>query len=407
MSQSNQLYWKRNLYACSFGSFINIVAMTLLLPFLPLYVEQLGVSDRGAIVQWSGVAYGATFFAAALAAPLWGRVADRYGCKPNLIRASAGMAVSMCLIGLAQNVGQLVALRLLVGLAGGYTSGSYVLVAARTPKQHSGWALGILSSTIMAGGLVGPLAGGVLPGWIGIQPTFLLAGACIVLNVAATCLFIREAPPAPRAASGTPAPARPWAGVHIPKLVYLMFATASLLMVANMSIEPIITVYLQQLVERQDQVTLAAGMAMSAAALGSVVSAAHLGKLADRIGGFNVVVLCLAGAGMLLIPQAFVQQAWQLIALRFLMGLSLGGLLPAVTALIRHSVPTGVVGRVLGYSTAAQYLGQVAGPLMGGLIGAHAGMRAVFLVTSGLLLAAALGNWLLSAAAAPVAHGAE
>ena len=112
---SADAHWQRNLAVCMFGSFTTIVAMTLLLPFLPLYVEQLGVKDHAAIVQWSGVAYGATFFSAALVAPLWGRLADRYGRKPMLIRASLGMAVAMALIGVAGNVWQLVGLRLLGG----------------------------------------------------------------------------------------------------------------------------------------------------------------------------------------------------------------------------------------------------------------------------------------------------
>ena len=121
------------------GSFTTIVAMTLLLPFLPLYVEQLGVKDPAAIVQWSGAAFGATFFSAALCAPLWGRLADRYGRKLMLIRASLGMSVAMALIGVAQSAWQLVALRLLAGLLGGYASGSTVLVATQTPKDRTGW----------------------------------------------------------------------------------------------------------------------------------------------------------------------------------------------------------------------------------------------------------------------------
>src|SRR6201995_4955660 len=119
--------WKRNLIVCVFGSFPPTVGMTLLLPFLPLYVEELGVSDHAAIVQWSGIAFGATFFTAALTAPLWGKLADRYGRKLMLIRASLGMAVAMSLIGMAHNVWQLVGLRLLAGLLGGYASGSTVL----------------------------------------------------------------------------------------------------------------------------------------------------------------------------------------------------------------------------------------------------------------------------------------
>ena len=128
-------------------------------------------------MQWSGVAYGATFFSAALVAPLWGRLADRYGRKLMLIRASLGMAVAMSLIGMAQNVWQLVGLRLLAGLLGGYASGSTVLVATQTPKERSGWALGTLSSAIMAGNLVGPLIGGVLPPLIGIRCDLLRAPA--------------------------------------------------------------------------------------------------------------------------------------------------------------------------------------------------------------------------------------
>src|ERR1700712_2840724 len=100
-------HWRRNLAVCVAGSFTTIVAMTLLLPFLPLYVAQLGVSDPAAIVEWSGLAYGATFFTAALCAPLWGRLADRYGRKPMLIRASLGMAVAMSLIGMGPTVWQL------------------------------------------------------------------------------------------------------------------------------------------------------------------------------------------------------------------------------------------------------------------------------------------------------------
>ncbi|MBC8746395.1 MFS transporter, partial [Paraburkholderia podalyriae] len=83
-------HWQRNLGVCVFGSFTTIVAMTLLLPFLPLYVEQLGVKDHAAIVQWSGAAFGATFFSAALVAPLWGKLADLYGRKLMLIRSSLG-----------------------------------------------------------------------------------------------------------------------------------------------------------------------------------------------------------------------------------------------------------------------------------------------------------------------------
>ena len=382
-------YWRRNLFVCVFGSFTTIAAMTLLLPFLPLYVEQLGVHDQAAIVQWSGVAFGATFFAAALVAPLWGRLADRYGRKLMLVRASLGMAIAMSLIGMAGTVWQLVLLRLLAGLLGGYSSGSMLLVATQTPKARTGWALGTLSSGIMAGNLVGPLIGGVLPPLIGIRSTFFCAGAVIFVAFLCTLTLIKEEkrPPHFRRSGGGG-----WASIPDKRPVLAMLLTGLLLLLATMSIEPIITVYVAQLVP-PDQVTMVSGVAMSAAALGSILSASRLGRLADRVGHWNVVIASLSVAALLLIPQAFVTASWQLVALRFLMGLALGGLLPCIAAVIRHNVPDGVAGRALGYSVSAQFAGQVIGPLAGGFVGGHIGMRAVFLGTCALLAGGALFNF--------------
>lgn len=379
-----EVNWQRNLAVSVFGAFTTIIAMTLLLPFLPLYVEQLGVSDPAAIVQWSGIAFGATFLTAALTAPLWGRLGDRYGRKLMLIRASLGMAIAMSLIGLAENIYQLVGLRLLAGLLGGYASGATILVATQTPKARSGWALGMLASGIMAGNLTGPLIGGLLPPLVGIRNTFFLAGGLIFITFLAT-LFLMKEVPRNKPAAGTPkaTAASAWSAIPDKRPVMTMFVVAGLMMFSIMSIEPIITVYLIQL-HTQD-VTLMAGVVMSATALASVLSASRVGKLADRIGHWKVVTGCMSVAALLLIPQAFVTNEWQLVGLRFLMGLALGGLLPGIAAIIRHAVPDKVAGHMLGYSTSCQYIGQVLGPLTGGFVGGHFGMPAVFIITCVLM----------------------
>ena len=383
--------WRRNLIVVLFGSFTTIVAMTLLLPILPIYVEQLGVSDHAAIVQWSGIAYGACFFSAALTAPLWGRLGDKYGRKLMLIRASLGMTIAMSLTGMAHDVYQLVALRLLTGLLGGYSSGSMVIVAAQTPKDKSGWALGVLSAGIMAGNLVGPLIGGILPPLIGIRESFLLVGGIIFFTFLATTFLIQETP---RSGVGRAKEPANWAAIADRRPVFAMLATGCLLMLAQMSIEPIITVYVATLVDAA-HVIFIAGVVMSGGALGSIISSSWLGAIADRVGHWKVVVLCLAIAAVLLVPQAYVTAAWQLILLRFLMGVALGGLLPAITSVIRHSVPERMAGSVLGYSISSQYVGQVVGPLLGGYVGGHIGMRAVFLATAVVMAAGALGNYVI------------
>ena len=388
------LYWRRNMYVCLFGSFTNATAMSLLLPFLPLYVEHLGVAGHAAIVQWSGIAYGITFLGAGVVAPLWGKMADLYGRKLILMRASLAMAICMSLIGVAESIWQLVALRLLAGLLGGYASGAVVLVATQTPRDRAAWALGVLSTGVMAGALLGPLLGGILPNLIGLRATFFLSGGTIFIAFLATCILIHE--DRQHLQKGVRRVTRgAWAMIPNRGPVITMLSTAMLLMLAYMSIEPIITVYVSELMPGGD-VVFTSGLVMAASAIGSILAAPRLGRLADRIGPWNVIVICLAACGVLLVPQAFVSNAWQLIGLRFLMGIALAGVMPAINATIRHNVPQGAAGTILGYNTSAQYAGQVLGPLAGGFVGGHLGMRAVFLATAVIMLCGAAVNWHVS-----------
>jgi MFS family permease len=402
---SGSRHWRRNLVVCLLGSFTTIVAMTMLVPYLPVYVEGLGVQGHAAIVRWSGVAYGATFLTAGLTAPLWGRLGDRYGRKSMLVRASLGMAVSMSLIGLAQNVEQLVALRLLTGLLGGYASGSTILVAAQTPREHSAWALGVLSTGVLAGGVVGPLLGGVAPGIVGVRTSFLVAGGVIFVAFLATTFGLREERSprrADRAAAGGAGSAagtapggaaareRFWATLPERRRVLVLLATAGLLLFATMSLEPIVTVFVGELEPGTGHAPALSGVVMAVGALGSILAAPRLGRLGDRVGHARIVTWCLLAAAAAMVLQAAAQDVWQLAVLRFAAGVALGGLLPAITASIRHAVPEGAIGRVLGLSVSAQFAGQVAGPLAGGVIAGALGMRAVFVLTAGVLVAGAL-----------------
>jgi DHA1 family multidrug resistance protein-like MFS transporter len=393
-AQRNASYWRRNLAVCVFGSFTTLVSLSMLLPFLPLYVQQLGVSSSSAVIQWSGVAFGATFVGTAVTAPLWGHLADRFGRKPMLIRAAIGMAVVMSLIGIAHSVIELVALRLLAGLLGGYASASIVMIGTQAPRERAGWALGILSTGALMGNLVGPLVGGFLPTWVGLRGTFFVGGAMIAVAAAATILLVREdfdrdTDHRQRVAAHSQAPAT----VNRALIVALLL-TAMMVLFANMSIEPIITVYIGQLGVPTDHLARVAGVVMASSALGSMLTAARLGALADRVGSWKVIIGCLVATGLVMVPQAFVTLWWQLAILRVLMGMTIAGLLPAIAKLVRHSVDERHSGKTLGYLQSAQFTGQVIGPLVGGQIGARIGLHDVFFVTGSLLvLCAAFNAW--------------
>jgi MFS family permease len=160
-------------------------------------------------------------------------------------------------------------------------------------------------------------------------------------------------------------------------------------MLATLSLEPIVTVYIRQLAPGTDHVAMLAGVVIAIGAAGSILSAPRVGRLADRIGYDRVITACLTIAAVTLGLQALVQNVWELGLVRLAMGLALGGLMPSITASIRHTVPHAVVGRVLGLSVSAQYVGQVLGPLLGGVVAGVLGIRAVFIATAVILLAGA------------------
>lgn len=385
--------WKSNLLVCLFGAFATTAGFSTVLPFLPLYIERLGVTDKASIVQWSGLAFGASFLVAAFVSPFWGKLADRYGRKPMLLRASLGQAIIMTAIGFVDNVYQLVGLRLLMGLVAGYIPASITLVATRTPTAQAGWALGVLSTGAIAGTLIGPLIGGGLAEIIGLRHTFLITGAFMFAAFLATAWRVKEDfQPQKKAHLSAP---EIWRLILNPRMVKAMFLTSFVLQIANLSIEPIITVYIQQLARGTDHVALISGLVVSAAAFASMLVSPLLGRLSDRIGPRKVLLACLVLTGLTLVPQAWVHNPWQLMGLRFLMGLAIAGLLPCINVLLRQAVPDHVAGRVFGYNQSANFLGQIAGPLLGSQIAAHLGLGPVFYVTGAVMMASAAWNlWL-------------
>nr|VUD30640.1 multidrug-efflux transporter, major facilitator superfamily (MFS) [Raoultella sp. NCTC 9187] len=184
--------WKRNLTVTWFGCFLTGAAFSLVMPFLPLYVEQLGVTGHGALNMWSGLVFSITFLFSAVASPFWGGLADRKGRKIMLLRSALGMAIVMALMGLAQNIWQFLLLRALLGLLGGFIPNANALIATQIPRQKSGWALGTLSTGAVSGALLGPLAGGFLADLWGLRPVFFLTASVLFICFLLTLFFIRE-----------------------------------------------------------------------------------------------------------------------------------------------------------------------------------------------------------------------
>lgn len=380
--------WKKNLYVCWFGSFATTVGMSQIIPFLPLYIEQLGIDQVADIEKWSGMIFGATFLVSALVSPLWGVLADKYGRKPMLLRAAAGMSVVIFMMAFVQNVYQLLALRLLMGTVAGYIPAAIILVASQTPKTHSGWALGMLSTGGVGGTLLGPLIGGVLSEMVGMRMVFINTSIVLFTGFLATLIFIKEAH-VPRSRP-SPSFVNGWRSVPHVGLFFALILTTFMVQLANMSIQPIITVYVKLLAPQSISVEIMSGIVVASAGLASVIAAPLLGRLSDRIGPRRVLFFGLLFTGLIFIPQAFVSDPWQLTLLRFLFGLVSAGLLPSINTMIKQLAPSDMTGRLFGYNQSSQFLGTMGGSLLGGHVAASYGIRYVFFSTSALLLANAI-----------------
>jgi MFS family permease len=380
--------WKRNLTFCWFGMFVTGIGMSQIAPVLPLYIRQLGVHNAAEIAQLSGVAFGVTFIISALFSPIWGSAADKFGRKPMLLRASLGMAVVIGSMGFASNVYVLIGLRVLLGVITGYSTACTTLIATQADNAHAGWALGTLSTANIAGSLLGPMIGGFITEYAGPQNVFFITGSLMMVAFLTTLLFVKE--DFQRQEKKVLHAKEVWAGIPEKSLTITLFVTSFILTVALYSVEPIITVYVTQLSRGTGHVALLAGLAFSASGLANIIAAPRLGKLSDRIGAQNVILVALVIAGILFIPQAFVSNPWQLIGLRFLFGLTAAGLMPSVNILVKKITPAALTGRIFGFSMSAMYLGTFSGSVLGGQVAAWLGVRYVFYSTSALLLINAL-----------------
>ncbi|BEO42344.1 MFS transporter [Serratia marcescens] len=381
--------WKVNLISVWLGCFFTGLAMSQILPFLPLYVEQLGVSDHQSLSLWSGLVFSGTFLVSAVVSPLWGSLADRKGRKLMLLRASLGMAIVIALQGLATNVWQLFALRALMGLTSGYIPNAMALVASQAPRDKSGWALGTLSTGQISGVIAGPLLGGLMADHLGLRVVFFVTAGLMFVSFLVTLFLIKERRITVKKADQLSGKAV-FRSLPYPALIVTLFVCTLMIQLANSSISPILTLFIRELSGDVSNIAFVSGMIAAVPGIAALISAPRLGRLGDRIGTARILIAALLFTTGLFAVMAWVNTPLQLGILRFLLGFADGALMPAVQALLLKYSSDQVTGRIFGYNQSFMYLGNVVGPLLGSGISAMVGFRWVFAVTAVLVLFNAL-----------------
>jgi DHA1 family multidrug resistance protein-like MFS transporter len=386
--------WRRNLAVLSLVQLLSTVGFSLIFPFLPLYVRELGSASGGSIEFWAGLVFSAQAATMMIFSPLWGTFADRHGRKLMLERATIGGAFLLAAMGFVQNAEQLVLLRTLQGAVTGVVAAANALVAAQTPRQHAGFALGLLNMARWSGAAGGPLLGGLLAESFGFRQSFWITGALLGLAGLAVVFLVQEdfVPTAKEQRTGFWASYR---GLFTAPGMGGLYGLTFLRSLGATLTTPILALFVLALNREQTAGTAAlTGMVIGASALTSALSAVYLGRLGDRIGHTKVLIASALAAMVLYAPQAWAQSAWQLIAWQALAGVAVGGLVPSVAALMNLWAPAGNQGATYGLDNSVQAAARVVAPLAAASIAAAVGYRGVFvgaaLVYAAIAVAAVL-----------------
>ncbi|MFD1064605.1 MFS transporter [Oceanobacillus locisalsi] len=379
---------KRNLAIMWFANFFISGSMTMVVPFISLYIQSMGNFSDSYVQTWSGLTFAVTFITAFIFAPVWGRVGDRFGRKRLLIMSAFGIGISVFLMGFATAVWQLFILRLLMGVVTGFIPMSQAFISTQTPKEVAGRVLGTLQTGTITGQLMGPLLGGVLADIFGYASTFKWVAGTIFISGLLVTFGVKEMKVK---FSSEEADTKKFSSkellqhiMHKPILVIVLLMSA-LVQIAHFSVQPILSLFVEKI---HGPVNLAffAGIAFSATGVGNLLMTRRWGRIGDKYGYTKILIIMLFASGLVYLPGMFITDIWQLVTLRFMLGLFLGGVIPIRVAYIRQEAPLSTQGEVLGYDTSLRFFGNIIGPMLGGTIAATWGFSSVFLTTSLLLI---------------------
>lgn len=388
--------WKRNLYVIWIAELIAISGFAVMFPFLPYYVQELGVTDLHEVELWSGVLFAAQAVTMAVSAPIWGSLADRFGRKIMVQRAMFGGALVMTAMGFVGNVWQLAALRALQGSLTGTVSAATTLVASTAPKERSGYALGLLQTAVWTGASVGPVLGGLVADTWGYRPAFWITGVLLLIAGLTVSRFVQEDFVRPEDPDGTHGGF--WEGLRLvlkDRPVRSLYSVRLVVRTATRLMGPVLPLFVQSLLPPTARVASVTGLISGVQAGTGAIGAVTLGRASDRLGYRRVLLACVAVIAFLYVPHFFVTNPWQLLVLQGAVGFVMSGVVASISALLANLAPEGRQGAVYGIDASVVSAANAVGPMVGASAAAAFGLRSPFLLTAGGL-ALALGlAWFL------------
>jgi len=382
-------HWRRTLYAVGAGELLAVAGFTTSTPITPLFLQDLGVTDPTRLKMLAGLVQALPSISLVFFSPIWGGIADNYGRKPMLMRAMFGGTLVMLLMGMVTSPWQLVVLKTIQGCITGTIAAATIMVASIAPLEEVGYGLGLLQMAIFLGASLGPFIGGVIADLFSRRATFfatsfLLLVAGIVIARFTEDSFTRPAKRKSIAASMLP-DFRPLARS---RALWSLMAVIAADQIAGSVVSPFLPLYIQKISTTAARVGTTTGVIIGLGAVASALAAIIVGRFSYRLGYRRVLIVCMTGAALFIIPQAFVRTPVQLLFLRVASCFFVGGNLPSVNALIAQRVESGKQGSIYGISSSISSGSNALGPVLGASIALAGGYGPVFLTTAGIMASA-------------------
>lgn len=367
------------VWILTIGMSLLAICYTMIIPFLPVYLLELGV-EQEQLALWSGLSFSISFFIAAIMAPVWGRLADQHGKKLMAIRAGILIGLSYLWSAFVQDEYQFLLVRAFQGFANGFMPAAMTMVSLSVPKERVGTAMGIFQMGLVLGNTVGPLTGGLTELAVGMRPVFMVAGVTLFIVTAAIAIFVKEPQMESEAPVKTTSFSEDLQAAKQNKVLLHILGLYFLVQAVMLMLQPIVAIYVGELKGSMEGAAMLAGSILSGGGVMGMIMTNVWAAYGQRRGYFRVISYGLMGTGTVLLLQSLPFGLWWFGALQLLIGVFIVGIFPSLGSAMTVNTDPSVRGRVFGLATTSQQLGNMIGPLFASIVATYWGTSYVFLV---------------------------
>jgi len=384
--------WKKNLYVLWGTQFLVMMGMNMVIPFLPFYIRQLGITNPNDVARWSGIVFAGTFMTSFIATPFWGTMGDKYGKKLMVVRALFGLGLSQIFIGFSQDVFQLFIFRLLQGAISGFIAASLALVSTSTPKERIGYALGILQSATAGGTMIGPAFGGFLADIIGYREIFFITAALCVAGGFIVIKLVQETEQ-PAQAHEPPSVIQNFKMMATDRHLRIIGITIILSQMASLMIEPLFALFIESFQSTTTYISTYTGITIAISGIFMGISSPWWGKRNDRLGFKQNLIMSLTWTGIAYSLHMVIPTLLTLALLRAILGFARGGILHSLYSMTSIHSPENRKSGLIGIASSLTVFGNMLGPLSGGMIAGYFGLSGVFIINSTMFIICSIIIW--------------